>query len=189
MFISLPFREELGYTTMHRASNPISFSVCSCHSHTVDNRNYVFLINIYWCANTSTFCSKGHSIFMLVAMHLCEVQNMSQTGFTNVTCHLRCCKPQQTGQTTVLVACCRMLEMTKYCSSSHIFMLWPISYPVFSFSHLCYETAIQDEEPFPSYINGFHWFILGWPTKWRVISDTTSVEMGKPSLWTIYDKV
>ena len=117
---------------------------------------------------TGIFCSKGCSIFMLVATCLCEVQNMSQTGFTNVTRHLSCCKPQQTSQTTVLEACHRMLEVTQYRSPSHLFMLRPISYSVISLSHLCYETVNQDEGPFPSYINDFHQFILGWPIKLRV---------------------
>jgi len=93
---------------------------------------------------------------------------MSQIGFTNVMRHLSYCKPQQTSQTTALEACDGMPEVTQYCGTSHLIMLWPISYSVISLSHLCYETVSQDEGPFPSDINDFHRFILGWPIKWRV---------------------
>lgn len=68
-------------------------------------------------------CYKVGSIFTLVATYFCEVQNMSSTGYTNMACHLSCCKFQQRCQTTVLETCHRVLEVTQYCNHSLLFML------------------------------------------------------------------
>lgn len=76
---------------------------------------------------TGIFYSNGWSVLMLVAMSPCEVKNTSQTGFADVTCHLSCCRPQQTSQITVLEACHTVLEVTRYHSPSWCFTLLSIS--------------------------------------------------------------
>lgn len=61
---------------------------------------------------------QGGSIFTLLAICLCEVQDMSQTGYTNMTCHFSCCKLQQRCQTAVLEAYHRVLGVIQHYNPS-----------------------------------------------------------------------